>query len=87
MAAPVLAPKLTKSLVPGGSGIFKGNSQTGEDTVLLAVQAVVDISPIRVVFAAVLVVPGVKVPVAEQYQILIQVAATVDTALNRIYWT
>jgi hypothetical protein len=85
--APVEVPKVTNNLVLAGIGKFKANSYTGDARVLLAVKADADISPNIVVLAAVLVVPAVKAPVAEQYQILITVAATVDTLLNLIDWT
>ena len=82
--APVEVPKLTNIFVLAGIGKFKANSYTGEATVLLAVKAAAEISPNIVVLAAVLVVPAVKAPVAEQYHILITVAATVEMGLNLI---
>ena len=82
--APVDVPNVTNSLVLAGMPMLICSSYCGLAVVLLAVQAAMVISARIVELAAVLVVPGVNVPVFEHQNTRATVAAIVLIGLKII---
>lgn len=81
-AAPVEVPKAANKRIPGGIAKLIPISISGDEVVLLEVQAAAVNSRNRNVLAAVLVVPGVKAPVVVCRKMRMTVAAGDPIALQ-----